>query len=103
MTTVLTVRLDDDVSDKLTKRAAELSTNKAKLVRRLINNELSYNAVREDETTLVFDVHELTVIQSALEFYLKEKEINDRMDLYFYVTRQLADLQVSLNNPPHIY
>ena len=103
MTTVLTVRLDDDVSDALTQRATELSMTKAKLVRRLINADLSCNTLREDETMVVFDIEELGVIQLALEFYLKQKHINDYMDLYFYVTRQLADLQISLNKSPYIF
>lgn len=101
--TVLTVRLDDQLAADLTARADARNMTKAKLVRKLIKSELALNLAREDEAIMTFDVNELAVIKSALELYLKNHSLNDNADLYFYVTGELAELQVSLNTRPLVF
>ena len=100
--TVLTVRLDDDLSAALTQRAADRGMTKAKLIRKLINDELALETMREDDAVMILDIAELTIIKDALETVLRENNTNDAVQLYFYVTRQLAELSVSLTSRPHV-
>lgn len=103
--TVLTVRLEQELSDQLTDRAKATKTTKAKLVRKLIKNEVAYNRLRENEALLILEKDELTLIKTALETYLTKKDTNtsDNMSVYFYISQELSDLNVSLNKQLYMF
>lgn len=96
MTTVLTVRLDDDLSDALTVRAANRNMTKAKLVRRLITSEIAIDATFEDESMIAVSVEDLQIIKDALQQLLLKDNSPNGFALYCYVCDELSELKHSL-------
>lgn len=103
---LLSVRLHPELSDKLTAHAASLNMTKAKLIRKLIKDDINNNSMREDEAFVSLDIDNLTLIINALKSHmLQTPSLNnaDNMALYFYLSQELSELSHSLTGRPYTF